>query len=226
MQIRIRKIHMAAFAVMLAFSASYAAHAQEHADGVHHGFHDAAHWAQVFESPERAKWQKPDEVVQAMKLEPGQNVFDIGAGTGYFTRRFAKAVAPSGEAVGLDIEPAMIDYMSADAKKQGLKNYGARLVKPDDPELVPHSADVVFFCDTLHHMDSRVGYFRKITQALKPGGRVIVIDFKKKALPVGPPPEDKLAREEVIAEFRAAGYRLRRDHDFLPYQHFLEFVAE
>lgn len=100
------------------------------------------------------------------------------------------------------------------------------MVKPDDPELVPHSADVVFFCDTLHHMDSRVAYFRKITPALKPGGRVIVIDFKKKALPVGPPPEDKLAREEVIAEFRAAGYRLRRDHDFLPYQYFLEFEPE
>ena len=226
MQIGIRKIHMAAFAVILALSASYAVHAQEHAAGVHHGFHDAARWAQVFESPERAKWQKPDEVVQAMKLQPGQQVFDIGAGTGYFTRRFAKAVAPSGEAVGLDIEPAMVDYMKADAKKQGLKNYDARLVKPDDPELVPHSADVVFFCDTLHHMDSRVAYFRKITPALKPGGRVIVIDFKKKALPVGPPPADKLAREEVIAEFRAAGYRLRRDHDFLPYQYFLEFEPE
>lgn len=133
MQIRIRKIHIAAFAVILAFLASYAAHAQEHADGVHHGFHDAAHWAQVFESPERAKWQKPDEVVQAMKLQPGQQVFDIGAGTGYFTRRFAKAVAPSGEAVGLDIEPAMVDYMSADAKKQGLKNYGARWSSPTTP---------------------------------------------------------------------------------------------
>ena len=117
----------------------------------------------------------------------------------------------------------MIDYMKADAKKQGLKNYHARLVKADDPELAPHSADVVFFCDTIHHMDDRVAYFRKLASALKPGGHVIVVDFEKKPLPVGPPPEDKLSREEVVAEFHSAGYRLVRDHDFLPYQYFLEF---
>ena len=200
--------------------------AQEHEPTAHHGFGDVAHWAGVFESPDRARWQKPDEVVQALDLKPGQTVIDIGAGTGYFARRFAKAVAPSGEAFGLDIEPAMIDYMKADAEKQGLKNYHARLVKPDDPGLGPHSADVVFFCDTLHHMDDRVAYFRKLASALKPGGRVIVIDFKKKALPVGPPPGDKLSREEVVAEFHNAGYRLVRDHDFLPYQYFFEFEPE
>jgi ubiquinone/menaquinone biosynthesis C-methylase UbiE len=223
MRIGIRKIRLAVLAAMLLLSASHGALAQEHAASAHHGFHDAGHWAQVFESPERAKWQKPDEVVQALKLEPGQRVIDIGAGTGYFTRRFAKAVAPSGQAVGLDIEPAMVEYMKADAKKRSLKNYDARLVKPDDPELAPNSADVVFFCDTLHHMDNRVAYFRKLASALRAGGRVIVIDFKKEALPVGPPPQDKLARADVIAEFRSAGYRLRREQYFLTYQYFLEF---
>ncbi len=213
-------------ALMAVLLLARAPQAQEPAEGFHHGFSDVTHWAQVFESPERTKWQQPDEVVSALKLKPGQTVIDIGAGTGYFTRRFAKAVAPSGEAIGLDIEPAMIDYMKADAKKQGLKNYHARLVKADDPELAPHSADVVFFCDTLHHMDDRVAYFRKLSSALKPGGRVIVIDFQKKPLPVGPPPEHKLSREEVVAEFHSAGYRLARDHDFLPDQYFLEFEPE
>jgi arsenite methyltransferase len=214
------------FSVILALVTSFLTHAQEHAEGSHHGFSDANHWAKVFESPERTKWQKPDEVVSALKLQPGQTVIDIGAGTGYFTRRFAKMVAPSGEALGLDIEPAMIDYMKADAEKLGLKNYHARLLKPDDPGLARHSVDVVFFCDAIHHMDQRVAYFRKLASALKPGGRVIVIDFKKEPLPVGPPPEDKLSRDEVLAEFRSAGYRLARDHDFLPYQHFLEFEPE
>lgn len=200
--------------------------AQEHEPTAHHGFGDVAHWAGIFESPDRAKWQKPDDVVRALDLKRDQMVIDIGAGTGYFTRRFAKAVGPSGEALGLDIEPAMIDYMKADAEKQGLKNYHARLVKRDAPELPPHSADVVFFCDTLHHMHDRVAYFQKLALALKPDGRVIVIDFEKKPLPVGPPPEDKLSREEVIAEFRAAGYRLVHDHDFLPYQYFFEFEPE
>ncbi len=214
------------FAMILALVTSGITDAQEHAEGSHHGFSDANRWAKVFESPERTKWQKPDEVVSALRLQPGQKVIDIGAGTGYFTRRFAKMVAPSGEALGLDIERAMIDYMKADAEKLGLKNYHARLVKPDDPELAPHSVDVVFFCDTIHHMDDRAAYFRKLASALKPGGRVIVIDFKKEPLPVGPPPEDKLSRDQIVAEFSSAGYRLARDHDFLPYQYFLELEPE
>jgi arsenite methyltransferase len=213
-------------AVILTLLTSCLTNAQEHAEGSHHGFSDATRWTKIFESPERTKWQKPDKVVSALKLQPGQMVIDIGAGTGYFTRRFAKAVALSGEALGLDIEPAMIDYMKADAEKLGLKNYHARLVKPDDPELEPHSVDVVFFCDTIHHMDERVAYFRKLASALKPGGRVIVIDFKKEPLPVGPPPEDKLSRDQIVAEFLSTGYRLARDHDFLPYQYFLEFEPD
>jgi ubiquinone/menaquinone biosynthesis C-methylase UbiE len=210
----------------LALSTAHPASTQEHVESAHHDFHDASHWAQIFESAERIEWQQPDKVVEAIKLEPGQTVIDIGAGTGFFTRRFAQAVGPSGQAVGLDIEQSMVDYMKADAKKRGLKNYDARLVKPDDPALAPHSADVVFFCDTIHHIDSRAAYFRKLKPALKPGGRVIDMDFKKEPLPVGPPPEHKLSREEVLAEFHDAGFRLLREHDFLPYQYFLEFAPK
>ncbi|MFZ0888406.1 MAG: methyltransferase domain-containing protein [Candidatus Binataceae bacterium] len=213
----------AASALVLALSISQAAKAQEHVESAHHGFHDISHWARVFESPERAKWQKPGEVVRVLDLKPGQTVVDIGAGTGYFTRRFAAAVAPSGEAIGLDVEPAMVAYMKADATKLGAKNYEARLVKPDDPGLAPRSVDVVFFCDTLHHLENRVAYLRRLAGALKPGGRVVAVDLKKKTLPVGPPPADKISREEMIGEFRAAGYRLVREHHFLPYQYFLEF---
>lgn len=213
----------AAFALVLAFSITTVVSAQEHGEGVHHGFHDAAHWAKVFESPERTKWQKPDQVVRALGLKSGQTVIDIGAGTGYFTRRFAAALGPSGSAIGLDIEPGMVAFMKADAKKLGAKNYDARVVKPDDPGLARSSADLVFFCDTIHHIDGLVAYFRKLAPALKPGGRVAVIDFKKEPLPVGPPPEIKLSRQQVIEDFRDAGYRLVAEYNFLPYQYFLEF---
>jgi len=203
-----------------------AAWAQKPSENPHHGFSDAAHWAKIFESPERAKWQKPDQVVRALKLKPGQVVIDIGAGTGYFTRRFAQAVAPSGKAVGLDIEPDMAAYMQADARKLGVKNYDARVVKPDDPELAPGSVDLVFFCDTLHHLGNRVAYFRRLAPALRKGGRVAVIDFKKKPLPLGPPPEIKLSREQVIGEFHDAGFHLIAEYDFLPYQYFLKFEPD
>jgi arsenite methyltransferase len=210
-------------ALVLTLSLSHLARAQVHEQSAHHGFHNVEHFAKAFESPERAKWQKPDEVVQALKLKPGQTVVDIGAGTGYFTRRFASAVAPAGTAIGVDIEPAMVDYMKSDAKKLKLSNYEARLSKADDPGLAPQSADLIFFCDVLHHIDNRLAYFRKIKAALKPGGRVAVVDFKKQTLPVGPPPADKISREEMIKEFKDAGYRLVGEHQFLPYQYFLEF---
>jgi ubiquinone/menaquinone biosynthesis C-methylase UbiE len=211
---------------MLALSSARPGIAQQHVQTMQHDFHDAAHWATIFESPERIKWQEPDSVVDALKLKPGQTIVDIGAGTGFFTRRFAKAVGPKGHAIGLDIEPSMVDYMKADAKKHHLKNYAARLVKPDDPALAPHSVDVVFFCDTLHHIENRPVYLRKILPALKPGGRVIDIDFKKEALPVGPPLEAKLSVPLVNAEFHDAGYLLVAKHDFLRYQYFLEFAPK
>lgn len=209
--------------VLVVATVSYCA-AQVHTDTVHHRFEHADEWAKVFESPERVEWQQPDKVVAAMKLHDGMTVIDIGAGTGFFTRRFAKAIAPTGHAIGLDVEPDMIRYMQDDAQKLELLDYYARMVKPDDPKIVAHSADVIFFCDTLHHIDDRVAYLRNLRAALTPGGRVIDIDFKKAPLPIGPPPEHKLAREEVIAEFSKAGYRLVREHDFLKYQYFLEFV--
>jgi ubiquinone/menaquinone biosynthesis C-methylase UbiE len=222
----LRRITQAAVAITIAVAIAGSASAQVHTDSVHHRFDDASHWAQIFDSPERVEWQQPDKVVEAMKLHDRQTVVDIGAGTGFFTWRFAKAVGPSGQAVGLDIEPNLVDYMKADAKKRGLTNYSARLVKPDDPELAPHSVDVIFFCDALHHIESRAAYLHKLVAALKPGGRVIDVDFKKEPLPVGPPPEHKLAREEVISEFREAGFRLLREHDFLKYQYFLEFSPQ
>jgi arsenite methyltransferase len=185
-------------------------------------FEDIKLWVKRFEDPERDKWQKPAEVVKAMNLKPGDVVADIGAGTGYFTRHFAAAVGPSGKAIGLDIEPGMVKYMEEDAKKLNLSNYEARVVKTDDPELAPHSVDVIFLCDTYHHIENRVEYFRNVSSSLKTGGRVVVVDFIKDT-DFGPPRDHKMAEEVVLAEMKKAGYRLITSHDLLQYQYFLEF---
>ncbi len=188
-------------------------------------FSDVERWVKRFEDPKREEWQKPDEVVKALHLQPGDSVVDIGAGTGYFTRRFAQAVLPGGVALGLDIEHSLVNYMKEDARKLNLTNYDAKVVMPDDPELEPQSADVVFLCNTYHHIDNRTDYFRRISKSLKPGGRVVVVDYYKKEMPEGPPQRHKLSKEAVLQEFKEAGYRLLRSHDFLPYQYFLEFVV-
>ena len=189
----------------------------------HHGFDDIELSVKRFEDPERDKWQKPEEIIKNLNLNSGDIIADIGAGTGYFTRRLAVAVGPGGKALGLDIEPAMVKHMNEDAQKLSLKNYEARLVKPDNPELEPHSVDVVFICDTYHHIENRVGYLKRLSKSLKKNGRVVIVDFYKKPLPVGPPLNLKLSEKTVLEEFRQAGYHLKRSLDFLPYQYFLEF---
>jgi arsenite methyltransferase len=190
---------------------------------MHHGFENTKRWAKEFESPQRARWQKPDEVIKALALKPGENVADIGAGTGYFTRRFARAVAPGGIAMGLDVEPGMVAYMKRDAEKLGLGNYRARVVKPDDPQLAPDSVDLIFFCDTLHHISGRVSYLKRLHPALRQGGRIALIDFKPSS-PIGPPKAMRIPPGEAIKEFREAGYRPVREFNFLPYQYFIEFA--
>lgn len=211
--------------LFLAYPAAVFAGEQKHQQlHAQQQFSDIQKWVEIFESPDRAEWQKPDEVVQRMNLKSGDIVVDIGAGTGYFTRLFAKAVGTQGKAIGLDIEASMVEYMKEDARKLSLKNYEARVVKPDDPELAAKSVDVIFICNTYHHIEDRGNYLKRLAAALKPNGRIVIVDFYKKPLPVGPRSlAHKISEEEVKKEFLKAGYRLIRSLDFLPYQYFLEF---
>jgi len=188
-----------------------------------HRFNEIKKWVRIFEDPERAKWQQPKKVVEAMNILPGNTIADIGAGTGYVTRLFATATGPTGKALGLDIEPAMVNYMVEDAKKRDLSNYLPKLIKMDDASLKPRSVDIIFLCNTYHHIEAREDYFKIISRSLKDSGRVIIVDFYKKETPIGPPLKHKLAKETVMSEMENAGYHLVKSHDFLLHQYFLEF---
>lgn len=185
-----------------------------------HGFSGAEHWAKVFDDPARDAWQKPHEVVEALKLAPDATVADIGAGTGYFAVRLAH-MTPKGRVYAVDIEPDMVKYLAERAQKSGLANLTPVLAAPDDPKL-PAKVDLVLMVDTYHHVGQREAYFRKLAAHLKPGGAVAIIDFTKES-PVGPPPASRLAASEVKAEMQRAGYALAREHGFLPNQYFLVF---
>jgi ubiquinone/menaquinone biosynthesis C-methylase UbiE len=194
-----------------------------HLDHAHHRFDDIDRWVRAFEDPARDEWQKPEEVVRALKLQPGQVVADIGAGTGYFTRRFAQAVGPTGKALAVDIEPGMVRYVRERAAHEGQENLEAVQCQPDDPNLAPAGVDGIVIVDTIHHIDNRGDYYSKLARALRPGGWLAIIDFQKRELPVGPPPADKIAREALIAELEDAGWNLAGEETFLPYQYFLIF---
>jgi ubiquinone/menaquinone biosynthesis C-methylase UbiE len=182
----------------------------------HHPPQSAEEYASVLEDPGRDEWQKPHEVMMALKLKPTDVVADIGAGTGYFARRFAMHAA---KVYAVDIDAGLL----AIAAKSAPVNLVTIVSKADDPLLAPASVDVIFFCDVLHHLENRPDYYRVMSAALKRDGRVVVVDFRKPPLPIGPPPEMKLDEETVIAEFKQAGFVLSRREAFLPYQYFLEF---
>jgi arsenite methyltransferase len=173
-------------------------------------------YAKVLEDPSRDEWQKPHDVIVALNLKATDGVADIGAGTGYFARRFANH---AGKVYAVDIDEKLL----AIAAKNAPPSLQTILSVPDDPRLLPQSVDVVFFCDVLHHIESRPAYYAKLAKALKPGGRIVVIDFYKKDLPVGPPPSMKLSEQEVAAELNQAGFVVAQQLDILPYQYFVVF---
>ena len=181
-----------------------------------HKLHRTAdEFARVLDDPQRDTWQKPHEVVMALGLKPTEVVADIGAGTGYFAKRFARH---AGRVYAVDIAQKLLDIAKKNEPRLNLI-----LAAEDDPKLPAGAIDTIFLCNTLHHIDHRAAYLPKLKRALKPGGRVIIIDFHKRATPVGPPVEHRIAEADCVKEFAAAGFRQTREWKMLETQYFLEF---
>mgnify|MGYP001182941026 CR=1 FL=1 len=187
-----------------------------------HSFSDAERWAKMFENPERDEWQQPDFVIQAIGIQPDAVIVDIGSATGYFPVRFAKVV-PQGKVIGVDVEKDMVAYLNNRAQEEGIHNLTSILGEFHDPK-IPEPADIVFICNTYHHIDDREVYFKNIKSNFKPNGELIIVDFRKGDLPVGPPDKHKISPEDVIKELVEAGYVLTHHQNDLLYQYMLTFV--
>jgi len=209
------------WASMLLLAAAVAAQAQEEtAERNAEGFGDVQHWVERFEAKDRREWQQPDFVVLAMGLAEGDRVADIGTGTGYFLPYLDEDVGESGRVYAVDIEPGMLEYVK---QRQDLywDNVVTVLATPDDPKLPDGELDAILIVNTWHHIEDREAYLAKLAKALAPGGRLFLVDWLKKDLPLGPPPEHKLGREEVLEQFGRAGWKLSSESVALPYQYFL-----
>ena len=186
-----------------------------------HRFDDVTKWVERFENPERDEWQKPEAVIGALDLKGNEIVVDIGSATGYFPVRFAKALA-KGRVYGVDIEEGMVAYLNERAKREGLGNLTSIVAEPDDPK-IPEPADIIFICNTYHHIEDRKSYFARLRKDFRPDGRLAIVDFVKGDIPVGPPDRMKLHAHQVTSELAGAGYRLVQHSEILPYQYFLIF---
>lgn len=189
---------------------------------------EAERLATILESPDRQRWQMPEKVIAELRLKSGDIVADIGAGTGYFARRFAEKVAPKGQSIGFDSNPVMVDYMQRDSSTRGMKEtYRAELIQSRNPVLQKEYYDLIFFCNTYQHIENRIPYFKTLAQSLKVKGRIVIIDFtklEKTDEESGEVPANLVDKNTVKREFKKAGFRLKRDLKFLPSQFFLEFT--
>jgi len=190
---------------------------------IHHSFKGIDQWVRAFDDPKRDLWQKPQETVAAMRITPGMTVADLGAGTGYFNRYLAGAVGPGGMVLALDTEIEMVQHMAERNRREGLSNVLPVLVAPEDPFFPRRRVDRVLIVDTYHHIDDRLNYFAHMRGALTARGSIVVIDYLKKPVPVGPGAEHKIDRDLVVREMKQIGLNLAREETFLPYQYFLVF---
>ena len=187
---------------------------------------DFQDYLQRLEGSDRAAWQKPDEVVSALGLRPGDAACEIGAGPGYFALRLARAVGARGHVFAVEAAPTMLPILRQRIAEAGISNVTPVFALAEDPLLPPSSCDLALVVNTFHHVPDGVGYLRRIVRVLKPGGRVVNIDFREGELPVGPSPEHKLSREAFLRIAQGAGLRLQSEQTFLPYQYFLFLQPE
>ena len=171
-----------------------------------HRFEDPEKYAERWDNPERHAWQKPEEIVAAMQIEPGASVADLGTGTGYMLPWLARAVGEEGRVLALDVEESMVSYVTARVEKEALAGVEVKLVQPSDPGLTAGSLQAIMTLNTWHHISDREAYAKKIAAGLEPGGRFVIVDFLKDAEIEGPPMEMRLTAEEVVAELEAGGF--------------------
>lgn len=174
----------------------------------------------------RDAWVMPDRVIRSLGItKKDAIVADIGAGSGYFSRRLAHEV-PGGVVYAVDVDDEFRDYIEQHREGWGTPNIEPQLSFFDDPALPENGIDLVFVSNTYAYLRSRVAYFRKVAAALRPGGQLVIINFKPDAqVPdnTAPAPEFRPPQATVVAEMIEAGFKLAREETFLPYQYFLVF---
>jgi cyclopropane fatty-acyl-phospholipid synthase-like methyltransferase len=190
--------------------------------GGHHRIEDTEAYLERLEQPDRAEWQKPEEVIAALELEGDEIIYDLGAGSGYFTFKMAKHV-PEGGVIAVEVEPDFVNYINKKAFDLAVVNATAILTEPDDPG-VGDEADLVFICHVLHHVEDWEDWIALLHEQMSPGARVAIVEFEMGDLPVGPDDRMKLLREDVVAALTEVGFGEPEDRgDFLPYQWLLVF---
>jgi ubiquinone/menaquinone biosynthesis C-methylase UbiE len=171
------------------------------------GSRSTEEWIKTLEAPARVAGLKLDVVLPRLKLRPGDTVADVGAGAGAFTFAFAKAVAPGGKVYAIEVDQGLLDYIQKKAAEEKVSNVRNVLGKFTDPDLPAKDVDVAFIHDVLHHIEDRAGYVKALATYVKPGGRIVVIDYRPGFGGHKDQPELVTAPEKGDAWLAAAGFK-------------------
>jgi ubiquinone/menaquinone biosynthesis C-methylase UbiE len=174
--------------------------------------------------PERIQEEDPDRMLNSLDVKKGSVVADIGAGVGYHVWRLADIVGPNGKVIGEDIQPDMIRMMKKDIDDRKLRNVELILGTPTDPKLQANTLDVVLMVDVYHEFSDPVVMMQRIKDALKPNGRVVLVEFRKEDPNVPIQPLHKMSVQDVRGELEPMGFKFQRSLEFLPWQHIIFFT--
>jgi ubiquinone/menaquinone biosynthesis C-methylase UbiE len=178
----------------------------------------------LLEAPDRDGWQRPDRIMDALGIADASRVADVGAGSGWFTIRLARRVGPQGLVYAQDVQQEMLNAISRRVQREGLANVRPVLGRGSDPRLPAGNLDAVLIVDAYHEFEDSVALLANVAEALKPQGKVGVIDFRVEGGGPGPDLEERVDPDVVIADAREAGLRMVANETFLPYQYFLIFA--
>ena len=181
-------------------------------------------WIKTLDGPARVAAMKIDEVVAALKLQPGQTVADIGAGSGLLEAPLARAVGPSGRVYAVEIDAAFFPEITKRAAAAQVTNVETVLGRYTDPALPVRDIDVALFHDVIHHVEERAGYLKTLAGYVAPSGRIVVIDYEGGRGPHREQPELEVTREQLTAWTAAAGFTLVEDVKLFPDKYFLAFA--
>jgi ubiquinone/menaquinone biosynthesis C-methylase UbiE len=198
-------------------------HAQTQQQGGSHGRLFPPSDLGLLDAPDRDLWQRPDQIMDAMGIADASVVADIGAGSGWFTIRLARRVGPQGLVYAEDVQKEMINAISRRVSREGFNNVKAVLGSNNDPRLPAASLDAALMVDAYHEVEDRVSMLSNLAKALKPQGRLGIVDFRLDGTGPGPDPEERVSPDVVVNDAKKAGLRLIRQEPFLQYQYFLIF---
>lgn len=174
--------------------------------------------------PERIAEENPDGALDALNLRPGMTIADLGSGVGYMTLRMAKRIGPTGKIYGVDLQPGMLTELVKNAKDNGIGNVEPILGEPADPKLPAGQIDLILMVDVYHEVSQPQAMLRKIRQALKPDGRLVLLEYRAEDPSIPINPEHKMTVDQVRREIEPEGFRLLDPIETLPRQHLLILV--